>query len=835
MIDYILQMTLSNLLVALALAIVALVLQRRYRANALANVVWVMVLLKLLTPPLVSLPLVEVESLVDSAEANLPHSIAAETGVLTGVVISDAADLNLPSTISGEQGLADNGGIISSQAVVSLGVVWVGVTVLLLIVSLFRIIRFHIQIHRQAKSVEPWVRQLGIQIAATLGLQKMPRIVVLPANVSPFVWWLGGQPQIFLSQVAIDQLQPTELRMVLAHEMVHIRRFDHYVRWLEWFSAAVLWWNPVMWVARQQLRATEEIACDETVIRLAGIAKFDYANSLLKMAEILAKSTNRPPTVASEFNSGGDLEKRLKMIISNEQLGISQGVRMLTIVLAVCIFPVGLVYAQDYGAVQRRLIEAVKAGELSREQVAPMMEAMKRKPNLEEGEKATGRERYAAGAKRIEAAIKSGKISEVEGKNLLAEMRKQMSSARDKGDAKLNRADSDDMEQRKSRYMAGAKRIEAAIKSGKISEVEGKNRLAEMRKQMSPARDKGDAKLDRADSDDMEQRKSRYMAGAKRIEAAIKSGKISEVEGKNRLAEMRKQMSPVSDKGDAKSDRAEGGDMELRKRRYMAGAEEIEMAVEAGKMSKGDAERKLIEMRKKMFPSRSKGDAKSDRAEGGDMEVRKRRYMAGADEIEMAVEAGKMSKEDAEKTLIEMRKEMFPARGKGNAKTDRVEGGDMELRKRRYMAGAEEIEMAVEAGKMSKGDAERKLIEMRKEMFPARGKVDAKTDRVEGGDMELRKRRYMAGAEEIEMAVEAGKMSKGDAERKLIEMRKKMFPSRSKGDAKSDRAKGGDMEVRERRYNAAAKEIEASVESGVLSEKDAKEKLGEMRKKMFGK
>jgi beta-lactamase regulating signal transducer with metallopeptidase domain len=153
----------------------------------------------------------------------------------------------------------------------------------------------------------------------------MPRIVVLPANVSPFVWWLGGQPQIVLSQVAIDQLQPTELRMVLAHEMVHIRRFDHYVRWLEWFSAAVLWWNPVMWVARQQLRATEEIACDETVIRLAGIAKFDYANSLLKMAEILAKSTNRPPTVASEFNSGGDLEKRLKMIISNEQLNISQG------------------------------------------------------------------------------------------------------------------------------------------------------------------------------------------------------------------------------------------------------------------------------------------------------------------------------------------------------------------------------------------------------------------------------------------------------------------------------------------------------------------------------
>ncbi len=776
MIDYILQMTLSNLLVALALAMVALVLQRRYRANALANVVWVMVLLKLLSPPLVSLPLVEVESLVNSAEATLSHSVAVETGGLADVVISDAAELNLQNANPEEQELAGNGGIISSQVIVSLGVVWIGVTALLLVVSLFRIFRFHMQTHRQAKFVEPRVRQLGNQVAATLGLRKMPRIAVLPANISPFVWWVGGKPQIFLSQVAIDQLQTNELKMVLAHEMVHIKRFDHYVRWLEWFSAAVLWWNPVMWVARQQLRATEEIACDATVVRLAGVAKFDYANSLLKMAEILAKSTNRPPTVASEFNSGGILENRLKMIISNDQLGISQGMRMLTIVLAVCIFPVGLVYAQDYGAVQRRLIEAVKAGELSREQVAPMMEAMK-KSKSEQSDEATSRERYAT----------------------------------------------------------GAKRIEAAIESGRISKEDGEKRLAEMRKKMFPTRDKGDAKSDRVDGDNMEQRKSRYKAGAERIEAAIKSGRISEVEGKNLLAEMRKQMSPARDKGDAKSDRVEGGDMEARKRRYRAGAEEIEMAVEAGKMSREDAEQKLIGMRKKMFPERDKGAAESDRSKGGDMEALKRRYMGAAEEIERAVESGKMSKQEAEKTLIEMRKEMFPERDKGAAKSDRSKGGDMEARKRRYMGAAEEIEMAVEAGKMSREDAEEKLIGMRKKMFPERDKGAAKSDRSKGGDMEARKRRYMAGAEEIEMAVEAGKMSKEDAEEKLIGMRKKMFPERDKGAAKSDRSKGSDMQVRQERYDAAVIEYEAAIKSGEMSKKDAKKKMSELREKMFGK
>jgi hypothetical protein len=41
--------------------------------------------------------------------------------------------------------------------------------------------------------------------------------------------------------------------------------------------------------------------------------------------------------------------------------------------------------------------------------------------------------------------------------------------------------------------------------------------------------------------------------------------------------------------------------------------------------------------------------------------------------------------------------------------------------------------------------------------------------------MEAKKRRYMAGAEEIEAAVEAGKLSKEDGEKKLIEMRTKIF------------------------------------------------------------
>ena len=130
MIDFILQMTVSNLLVALVLVVLALVLQRRYRANALANVVWVLILLKLLTPPLVSLPLVELESLVESSPSTLTRSVVAEEGEFTDVVIS-AVELDSQDATRVELGLVDNGSSIFSQVIVALGLVWIGVSAII--------------------------------------------------------------------------------------------------------------------------------------------------------------------------------------------------------------------------------------------------------------------------------------------------------------------------------------------------------------------------------------------------------------------------------------------------------------------------------------------------------------------------------------------------------------------------------------------------------------------------------------------------------------------------------------------------------------------------------
>ena len=80
---------------------------------------------------------------------------------------------------------------------------------------------------------------------------------------------------------------------------------------------------------------------------------------------------------------------------------------------------------------------------------------------------------------------------------------------------------------------------------------------------------------------------------------------------------------------------------------YRRAAVEIREAVEAGTVSREDAEKRLIEMRKAI--GREKSEAR-------DSSISVEEYRRAEVGIRKAVEAGKVSGEDAEKRLIEMRK-----------------------------------------------------------------------------------------------------------------------------------------------------------------------------------
>jgi TonB family protein len=96
------------------------------------------------------------------------------------------------------------------------------------------------------------------------------------------VAWGAIRPQIILP--ASSRMWPaSRVRIVLAHELAHIRRLDWPLQILAELLRAACWFNPLVWIVVGRLRSESERACDDAVMR-GGVDGADYAAELLGIA-----------------------------------------------------------------------------------------------------------------------------------------------------------------------------------------------------------------------------------------------------------------------------------------------------------------------------------------------------------------------------------------------------------------------------------------------------------------------------------------------------------------------------------------------------------------------
>jgi hypothetical protein len=102
---------------------------------------------------------------------------------------------------------------------------------------------------------------------------------------------------------------------ILAHELAHLRRGDHLVRWLEVVVTAAAWWNPLVWWARRELRECEEQCCDAWVVWALPAARRAYADALVDTVDFLNDARPALPPLASGAGAVRDLRRRITMIL----------------------------------------------------------------------------------------------------------------------------------------------------------------------------------------------------------------------------------------------------------------------------------------------------------------------------------------------------------------------------------------------------------------------------------------------------------------------------------------------------------------------------------------
>src|ERR1035438_7353182 len=126
------------------------------------------------------------------------------------------------------------------------------------------------------------------------------------------------------------------LRLVLAHELVHVQQHDCLFQIVMQFACALHWYNPLVWIAAAQFRKERERACDDGVLRL-GIDGPSYAGHLLELVRTLQPGATPAPAVAMAHQS--HLETRLVALLDAKinRNRISRKAAFATILAAVCL------------------------------------------------------------------------------------------------------------------------------------------------------------------------------------------------------------------------------------------------------------------------------------------------------------------------------------------------------------------------------------------------------------------------------------------------------------------------------------------------------------------
>jgi len=153
--------------------------------------------------------------------------------------------------------------------------------------------------------------ELAREVRRVTGLRRQIRLLHGPQPALLVTWGLT-RPTILLPSTAVHW-SDDRIRIVLAHEMAHIRRHDWLVLLVAQAVLALHWFNPLAWIACRRLRDESERACDDEVIA-GGVQPSVYATHLVELARLFA--TGRAWSATPAMAQPCSLERRIVAMLN---------------------------------------------------------------------------------------------------------------------------------------------------------------------------------------------------------------------------------------------------------------------------------------------------------------------------------------------------------------------------------------------------------------------------------------------------------------------------------------------------------------------------------------
>jgi beta-lactamase regulating signal transducer with metallopeptidase domain len=159
------------------------------------------------------------------------------------------------------------------------------------------------------------------------------------AAVPPMTW--GAWRHVILLPAGALAWPEMRVRLVIAHELAHVKRSDGLTQVLAQIVWSLYWFNPAVWYANHRLRFEQERACDDHVLNLGAKAD-DYADHLLQIARginfrvsFATLSAAHPSQLESRLLAILDSRTRRQALSRFASAGLFASIALLAAVVAV--------------------------------------------------------------------------------------------------------------------------------------------------------------------------------------------------------------------------------------------------------------------------------------------------------------------------------------------------------------------------------------------------------------------------------------------------------------------------------------------------------------------
>lgn len=165
---------------------------------------------------------------------------------------------------------------------------WLAGAIVVMLTGVMACLRTLAVFRRESSPLPAQWREEIADAASACGLRRLPRVLVSSETPGPAVTGLF-RPLLLLPSFFEEAFDPEERRLILLHELTHVRRGDLPVNAVVFLLQALHWCNPIVWFAFNRFRADRELACDSAVLAMnREDERSRYGHALLKVESAMA-------------------------------------------------------------------------------------------------------------------------------------------------------------------------------------------------------------------------------------------------------------------------------------------------------------------------------------------------------------------------------------------------------------------------------------------------------------------------------------------------------------------------------------------------------------------